>query len=292
MRIVYYTSGVTGAGRLVRGIAVGNALERKGVKCRFTIVHTSPVAHLAENFHTIKIPLETESELSKERYRTSVVYKTLKKLKPDVLIVNHTWFAIYNFIHELPCKKVYISDQALDSHFRIPLRGSEGEMTFSSGQYDRVIAVEPFTCMVPMERINPLIMMNRDEIMPRETALDRLGLDGSKKVALYSLSGHPRYFDQFKEKYSYLEKEGYEVVYTGTYRDGLFPAIDYFNAIDLVVCGAGYNQVWEANYFRKKALFEILDVKFSDQRQRLKASESFHFDVNGADELVDIIMNL
>jgi hypothetical protein len=111
-------------------------------------------------------------------------------------------------------------------------------------------------------------------------------------VAFYGLSGRPEYFEHFKSKYAYLEKEGYELIYSGTYQSGLFPTLDFFNAIDLVVCGGGYNQVWEANYFGKKALFEILDVNFSDQTLRIKTSESFHFDINGADQLVDIILNL
>ena len=65
-------------------------------------------------------------------------------------------------------------------------------------------------------------------------------------------------------------------MYTGTWSGNtLFPAVDYFNAMDLVVCGAGYNQVWEANFFGKKALFEVLDVNFSDQRLRLETSKNF-----------------
>ena len=153
MRVVYYTSGITGAGRLVLGISIGNALRRKGVKCKYTIVHTSPVAHLADDFHNIKVPLETESELSKTNCHKSVLYKTLKKLKPDVLLVNHTWFAPYHFMNELPCKKIYLSDHAYDRHFRVPLPG--GDLVFDPGQYDRVLAIEPFTPPFPMERINP-----------------------------------------------------------------------------------------------------------------------------------------
>jgi len=101
MRIVYYTSGITGAGRLVLGISIGNALARHGIKCNYTMVHTSPVAHLADEFSNIKIPLETTVELSPERCRSSVLYKTLKKLKPDILLVNHQWFMIYNIIEEM-----------------------------------------------------------------------------------------------------------------------------------------------------------------------------------------------
>jgi hypothetical protein len=290
MRIVFYTSSVTGVGRLVTGMAIGNALERKGISCKYTIVHSSPLGHLAENYNTAWVPVETEGDLAPGKWHKSVLYKTLLKLKPDVLLVNHTWFMLHNFMSGLPGKKIYVSDQAFDRHFRVPL--PSGELVFDPSQYDRVLAIEPFMSAIAMENINPVILRNRDEIMPREKALKRLGLDGSKKIALYSLSGNPRYFEEFREKYSCLEREGYDVVRTGTWREGgIFPAVDYFNAIDLIVCGAGYNQVWEANYFGKKALFEVLDVNFSDQRLRIKAGEDFHFDVNGADQLVEIIKN-
>ncbi len=290
MRVVFYTSSTSGIGRLVTGMSVGNALKRKGVSCDYTIVHSSNMGHLAEDFSTVRVPVETEEELSPARWRKSVLFKTLSKLKPDVLLVHHTWFMVQNFLDELPGKKLYLSDQAFDRHFRVPL--PSGELVFDPGRYDRVIAIEPFESAVAMELINPLVLRNRDEILPRDKALKRLGLDGSRPVALYSLSGRPGYFDEFREKYSYLEKD-HDVVYTGTWSGStIFPAVDYFNAIDLVVCGAGYNQVWEASFFGKKALYELLEVIFSDQRLRLKASEGFSFNVNGADQLADIIINM
>jgi hypothetical protein len=290
VRIVYYTSSTTGIGRLVTGMAIGNALSRKGVSCRYTILHSSPFGHLAENYDTRWVPVETEDDLAPGRWKHSILYKTFRKLKPDVLIVHHQWFMVHNFIQELPCKKVYLSDQAFDSHFKVPL--PSGTMEFDSGSYDRVIAIEPFQSAMPMETVNPVILKNRDEILSRETAFKRLGHDGTKPVAFYGLSGRPEYFEKFRSKYAYLADQGYEILYSGTYQGGLFPVVDYFNAIDLLICGGGYNQVWEANYFRKKALFEILDVNFSDQAMRIRTSESLHFDVNGADQLVDIIMKM
>jgi hypothetical protein len=288
VRVVFYTSSITGAGRLVTGMSIGNALQRKGVSCTYTIVHSSDLGHLAENFNTAWVPVETGKDLAPGAWRKSVLYKTLAKLKPDVLLVHHTWFMVHHFIRELPGIKLYLSDQVYDSHFRVPL--DSGELVFDPGQYARVIAIEPFDSAVPMERVNPLVLRNRDEILPRDRALKRLGLDGTKPVALYSLSGRPEYFDRLREKYAYLGQEGYEVVYTGTWkRGGIFPAVDYFNAVDLLVCGAGYNQVWEANYFGKKALFEVLDVNFSDQRLRIRTAETLRFEENGADQLADSI---
>ena len=119
MKIVYYTSGTTGWGRIVLGISIGNALKRKKVKCKYTIISNSSKAKLAEEFHHIEIPLENEIELSKKNYPNSITYKTLVELKPDLLIINHVWFTVCNFIHELPCKKIYLSDLAVDRFFSI-----------------------------------------------------------------------------------------------------------------------------------------------------------------------------
>ncbi len=288
MRVVYYTSAVTGIGRLIHGIAIGNALKRRGITCDYTMIHSSSRGHLAEGFDQRWVPVETEDDLAPGRFLRSVLYKTISKLKPDILLVNHQWFMVHHFIRDLPGQKIYLSDQAFDDHFTVPLPG--GPLVFDPARYDRVLAIEPFSSAVPMDRINPLIMKNRDEILSREEALSALGLDGAGKVALYSFSAYEEDYDRYLEKYSYLGKE-YRLFYSSTVRGGLFPIIDYFNAFDLLVCGAGYNQVWEANYFRKKAHFEALDVQYSDQRRRIRASESFTFVENGADQLAGIIID-
>ncbi len=290
MRIVFYTSGLNGIGRIVFGISIGNALARKGIPCKYTILHHSRYGHLAGNFNQIQIPFENDRELSRERFEKSVLYKTLAKLKPDILIVDHMWFMVYNFIQSMPCKKIYLTDAVFDSHFKIPL--PDGDMIFQHDHYDRVLAVEPFKSSVISEMINPLIMKNRDEILPREKALELLDLESDRKVALYAFSGHPGDYERFLDKYSYLEMEGFTVFHASISTNKIFPIIDYFNAFDFIVSGAGTNQVWEIRYFNKTAVFEKITQKFWDQSLRLKEYEGFAFDENGADQLVNIIMNM
>ena len=289
MRIVFYTSGITGAGRLIFGISIGNSLERHRINCHYTIVHTSPLQHLADNFENIKIPLENENELSQKNFHKSILYKTLSKLKPDILIVNHTWFMIYNFIDQMKCKKLYLSDYVYDRHFKIPLY--DKILSFKPEQYDRIIAIEPFTSSIAMDTNNPLLMRNRDEILSRDKALQQLGLDGSKKIALFAFSGKQDEYEKIINKYSDLENE-YTVIKASLFDDGLFPIVDYYNAFDFMVCSGGYNLVWDAVYFRKNAVFEPVQVNFCDQRVRIKNSRNYSFDVNGADQLVKDILSL
>ena len=114
MRIVYYTSGVAGTGRIVQGISIGNALERKGIESNYTILSSSPFAYLADIFgiHHVEIPLEDDKALSRESCTASVLHRTLLELDPDVLIVDRLWFTLYNFINELRCRKIFFPSRS------------------------------------------------------------------------------------------------------------------------------------------------------------------------------------
>jgi UDP-N-acetylglucosamine:LPS N-acetylglucosamine transferase len=151
---------------------------------------------------------------------------------------------------------------------------------------------EPFESMIKSDRINPIIIRNRDEILPRKAALDKLGIKSGKKVCLFAFNGKAGEFERIKKMYSYLEDVGYRVEYTTNYKGGLFPAVDYFNAFDLVICGAGYNAFWEAVYFKKEAVFVPVPRRFESQEKRINECQGYSFDINGADQLVDIILNL
>ena len=63
MRVVYYTSGITGSGRVVRGLSIWNALRRAGVSWEYTILSSAPFAHLAERLGVshVEVPLEPVS---------------------------------------------------------------------------------------------------------------------------------------------------------------------------------------------------------------------------------------
>lgn len=143
-----------------------------------------------------------------------------------------------------------------------------------------------------MKQINPLILRNRDEILSRKEAIKALCLDGSRDICLFAFNGRPGDFEKNKRKYSYLESAGYQMVYTSNYEGGLFPVVDYFNAFDFIVCAAGYNQFWEAIYFGKEAVFENVPLNFSSTEKRIDECIDFHFDENGADQIVQLMLNL
>ncbi|MCF6335010.1 MAG: hypothetical protein L3J12_04655, partial [Spirochaetales bacterium] len=98
--IVYYTSGTTGSGRIIKGISIGNALKRKNISFEYTILSSCKFAYLSDkfNYKHIEIPIEHEDLLTGNFYRQSILYTTLESLNPDILIVDLDWFTIAEFM--------------------------------------------------------------------------------------------------------------------------------------------------------------------------------------------------
>ena len=289
MKVVYYTPGLTGWGRVVIGISIGNALKRKGVECEYIILSNKDTSRITGDIKNIVTPFEDDKQLSAINYLSSVLYKTLAELKPDLLLVDLIWFTLFNFIDVLPCKKIFLCHQVDDGFFSMDY--PDVKMQFNSRQYDFILGIEPFKTVIDMQMINPIVLKNRDEILNRDEVLTRLNLGGGRGVCLFSFNKNTGNFDHLIKKYSYLE-DIYDMVYAHKHKDGLFPEVDYFNAFDFMVCSGGYNQFWEAVYFNKEAVFEPLPLTHESQERRIAECQEFYFNENGADQLVDIMMGI
>ena len=294
MYILYYTIGVVGSGSIVQGISIANALNRNNINAHFTILSSSPFAYLAEKsgIDHREITFEKEHQLSLDVYRDSQLYKALKELRPDVLLVDLNWFMLHWMLPEIECKKIFLCRQLADEAFTVPF--PDNPISFDPSQYDHVIATEPFSSSVQMERINPVIIRNRNEIFSREKALVQLNIDPreTRPICFFAFNGKPGEYDSARKMYSYLEDEGYSMLYTTNYKEGLFPMVDYFNACNLLVCGAGYNAFWESVYFERETIYVPFPRKFENQRQRVTECQEYRFNENGADQLVELILHL
>jgi len=180
--------------------------------------------------------------------------------------------------------------QVDESFFTIPL--GDKTLSFRPKDYHLALSVEPFETGLPLRRINPIVIRNRDEILSRKDALAKLGLTEDGNHCLFAFNGKPGEFEETKKMYSYLEDEGHRMVYSTNYQGGLFPAVDYFDAFEMVICGAGYSAFWEAVYFRKEAIFVPQPRRFENQAWRVAECQDYKFRRNGADELVELILGL
>lgn len=296
MRVLFYSGGLAGSGHIVLGLALAAALRRRGggLEQEYSILTvTNDFVHLAEleGVALQQIPAEDAHALGPLHYRSSALYKAIMAAAPDILVVDMHWFAIDAFIDSLPCRKVVLFRQVDPAFFAIDVLGRS--LRFRPESYDLVLATEPgFTLPFAATTIEPLIIRNRDEILSCADARAELGLAASARTCLFPFNGHSWEGADAWKSFSYLEDEGWTVFRSYNRQGGLFPAVHWFNAFDMLVCGAGYSAFWEARYFDKEAFFVPFKRNFENQPARIAAGSDYIPSANGADQLVNMLLSL
>jgi hypothetical protein len=143
-----------------------------------------------------------------------------------------------------------------------------------------------------MPELNPFLLRNRDEILSRKEAAEKLKLHRKEKTCFLYCNGEPGEHKEIRDMFDYIGEEGYHTVYSTNYGGGIFPVVDYFNAANRVVFGGGYNSFWETKYFQKDAVYVPAEIIFENQEYRIQHNREFTFEENGDDQLVDIIMKM
>ncbi|HUW68641.1 MAG TPA: hypothetical protein VMX33_00275 [bacterium] len=287
-RLLFYTGGATGSGHIALGLSVANALRRSGLRHEFQLLSVeTPFADLArrQGVDVRTIPAEDEDTLGPGRWRESRLYRAIVEYNPDILVVDLFWFALDSFVRELPCRKAILIRQVDPRffHFRVKDR----EIVFGPDDYDLVATVEPgFELPFPSELLEPLVMRNREEIKEAAIARAELGIEAGERACFFGFNGKEGEGVQVWKSFDYLEAEGWKVIRSDNRTGGLFPAVDWYNAFDMVVCGAGYNAFWEARYFGKEAFFAPFPRNFEDQFHRVRVNSDYVPKENGADQLV------
>ena len=292
MKVLYYTAGLAGFGRTVRGISIYNAFARKGLQAEYCLLSSSPLAPLVDRLKVphAEIPLEDEQQLSEQSWPASKLFQFLSSYRSDILLVDLLWFPLHHFIRELPGKKVFLCRQIDARYFSID--SPAGRISFRPEDYDLLLATEPWEPPFPMRPINPIVIRNREEILSRPEALKRLKLPDGCPCCLFAFTGAAEDVAGVKQMFAYLGEEGYRMVYGSDYPEGLFPIVDYYRAFDYLICGAGYNAFWEAVYFQKEAFFIPRPRHFEDQFRRVAECQEQQFEQNGADQLVELLAGL
>jgi hypothetical protein len=289
VRILWCSLLSTGSAHVVIAGALSAAFRRGGIDVEFRLLHGTEFDELARTLglDARRIPRDPASVLLGTERGASRLFEAIESFNPDVFIVEGSWFAFHDLIAEIDARKYALFFGMLPEFYTLTV--GERQIVFNPDSYDHVYTIEPFTPPFPAESFNPMILRNRNEILSREKAAAALGLDGNRPAALVAINGRPGEFEELKQTYSYLEEE-YQVVYSSNYHGGVFPAIDYYNAFDFVVCGAGYSQFWEARYFEKDAHVVPQIRRFENQALRLEQYSDYVFSENGADQLARSII--
>jgi hypothetical protein len=97
-----------------------------------------------------------------------------------------------------------------------------------------------------------------------------LNIPDSKKCCLISISGYEQESMQYEQYYPQHLEDDYYCISSSNYDlDNHFPIVNYFNAFDMIICGAGYNSFWETRFFNKQAIIIPFKRVFEDQFYRV-----------------------
>ncbi|MDC7225032.1 MAG: hypothetical protein PQJ60_14885 [Spirochaetales bacterium] len=287
MRIVFLTSG-KGSGHVVLALSLFNALNRLSRNFEFILMGDYEFAHLCDGlFSQYSIPMEPSLYLNDPR--SSQLYLMLKELAPDVLVTDGLWFPLKNMVDSFPFRKIIFFRQTTQAWFKLTA-GKYGDLEFDPESFDHCFSIEPGFLPPGFKELNPFVIRNGDEIYSREEARKALGISREKKkICLLAHNGFEGEWEKLKKSQRNIAKE-YRLIRSSNRRGkGLFPLADYLNGVDLLIGGAGYNLFYEALYFKKDFHLFPQERKFEDQNWRLKNNSEYSFDMNGADQLAQII---
>jgi hypothetical protein len=292
VKLVYFTAGTKGAGHLVRGVAIGRALERAGFAGEYAIVapQKPPFPAMREALDDLGIEivaLDAEALIDPDRAAGTELAARLGELAPDLLLVDMFWVPLRFILDDLGCPAWLM----LRSCPPVWLTGPDG-VRFAPEQYERMMAIEPIDGGgLELEPIDPVVVCNPDELRSRDELCERFRLDPARRIVAVSHAGlrgeihRLLTLDQLGPVAQLLRFD----LYTGR---GVFPLAPWLGAADEIHSSAGYNSYWEARWlgYAPRTKLTAIPRTFDDPVWRVRTCGSYRMRENGADAIARSIV--
>lgn len=287
-KVVYFTAGNKGAGHLVRGVAIGRALERAGFAGDYAIVAPEPPPFPAMRealaHHGLEIAAIDPAALTDPaRAGGTELAARLRELAPDLLLVDMFWVPLRFILDDLGCAAWLMLRSCPPVWFT-----GTADAPFAPGQYQRLMAIEPIpqttVAGVELEPIDPVVVCNPDEVRDRDQLCARFELDPGQPIVAVSHAGlrgeihRLLTLDQMGPASQVLRFD----LYTGR---GVFPLAPWLAAADQIHCSAGYNSYWEARWlgYAPRTRLTAIARTFDDPVWRAGSCGAYPMRENGAD---------
>ena len=286
MRVVYFTAGTTGAGHVVRGIAIGRALNRAGFRGTYAMVGPRSLRVLAPRDY-YGVTIDHDELVDPERASSSELARTLDLLAPDLLVVDMFWAPLVRLLPRAACEAWLLVRRAPPAWLV-----GRARMPFERAAYARVIAIEPG--VDAGEAIDPIVAVDRLEVLPARALRDRLGVADAAKLDVVVQAGAP-------DEWRALVQDARGAVHVFTLggaryddvpanvrvHDDLFPLAPWLAGADAITSGAGYNSFWEARWLGHavRTRFIAFARPIDDQAWRIRTHGDHTPRANGADTL-------
>lgn len=283
MRVAYFTAAVTGAGHLVRGIAIGRGLRRAGFDGEYRMFGPRLDFAIADRPDYEVVPIDQRALAPRQRAEMSALALSLVRFAPDLLIVDMFWPPLRHILPLRGCEAWLITRRCAPVWFE----GPPG-FPFAARQYRRIVAIEPFEHDAVGERIDPIVICNPDECRPPGSLRARLGVAPGQRLVAVVHAGIAG------EREALVAEPGAEPPHVFDLFDAeaLFPIAEWLGDADLVLSGAGYNSYWEARWlgYEPRTRFKAFPRKMDDQGWRLASCGAVRPRENGADTLARAIV--
>jgi hypothetical protein len=274
LKVAYVTGGTVGAGHLMRGVAVRNALVRAGARVDFTMLGPPlPFENAIAAAGYRAVEMKPEPLMREVTARTSPLAQALVALAPDLVVVDLFWAPLRFVLPLLQAEAWLLVRRCPDAW----LDGPPG-LPFLPAQYARRFAIEPMDSRVPLEPLAPIVVCNPDECRSGGAAED-----------LIVHAGKPGELDVLRA----AAPPGARAV--SLWDAGApFPVAPLLPSARSVTCGAGYNAYWESRWLGHfpRTRFVPFERSIDDQPWRLLACADYAMRENGADVLARAITGL
>lgn len=275
-----------GSGDLVTGLALAEGFRRAGLEVDFTILSNNEFGSLADGIaRFVRVPVEPHLFLVNDR-RTRL-YREIMRIRPDLLIVFGSWVPVLPYLDEIDSSTVLLLRQCNDPWLSLRLPGGQ-VVPINPEAYDLALSCEPGFLPPGFSPIEPVVIRNRDEILSRDEARSRLGVPEGKRLCVIARNGYDGELEALLDRHSAPGDEWHVLTMTNRDGSGVFPLADYAAAIDLLISGGGYATFYETRYFGIPAQLEAFDRNAEDIGWRLRENAGYEFDVNGADQFVQM----
>lgn len=264
-RIAYFTAGTVGAGHLVRGVALGRALQRCGHEQYRIFSPPSPFARVAEPWLE-PVPIETDLLRNRASADDSAIARALKAYAPDRLVIDLFWVPLA--LVQLPCP-AWLLLRSVPPAWLVGPR----EARFDAGRYERVFAIEPAPGLERFLPLDPVVVCQPSEAVSREALVSWVGADTHAPLRIIARAGLPDDQGLLMERAHALDPSATWHTLDLSRSDAPFPAAAWLASMqtgDHLVAGAGYNLYWEARAmgFDVHTTFVPLPRKLDDQAMR------------------------
>jgi hypothetical protein len=292
MRVAYFCLG-SGSGNLMIGASIYNAFVRAGDRPEFTAITDSEFSPLFRKwFNVIRIKPEPDKLFTDDL--NTELYRALKSVNPELIIVFMMWMPILPILEEFSCPKVLLIRECPEKWLSMKT-GPADWLKINLTDYNAAYSVEPGFQPPGFQPLPPLILKNKDELPSKKASMIELGLEPGQKLCIAANNGSDDEYRDIVEKSKELCPDNYRLILSTNKESSdptLFPLIDYLPAADLVVASAGYNLFYECRYLYVHARFFAYNRKAEDQNWRIKTNSNYHFHTNGADVLVSRLVNI